>query len=933
MLVPGVILDNRYRIIRTLSNKGGTAVVYEAKHLRLGRTVAVKETKYRQFDPDVRDLVLKAFQREAALLANLEHSVLPRVYDSFAKDDGHFLIMDFIPGPDLDEMLRERLATQGTAFPASEVVRWASRLLNALEYMHSHNEPVIHRDIKPANLKLTGRNEIILLDFGLAKGAVVGMQSITTIHGYTKQYAPLEQINGETTDCRSDLFSLGATLYHLLTGQLPPDAIKRVTNRNEGKPDPLKSILSLNPAVPPNVAAVIHRAMALYPQERPVTAQEIAIQLSDGKAVPGPRPDSADQEDLITLPKKRSSSSALSKMEELVPGPLAIENYQCPWIEMLELPAFRTGISETELQEFAQHVVRNLADLGVAGQVKSISSGPVVTTFEFKSAPGVKYSQVTGLAEELCLRLNTGAIRIDRIPTRSAIGIEIPNGKREIVRLREVIEQEEFRESESKLMLALGQTVDGKNFTIDLAKMPHLLIAGAAGAGKASALHSILLSLLFQASPSEINLILIDLKKRGFEAYAGLPHLVMPLVTEFEAGQLALNWVFSELEKRYQLMTSVGVRNIEQYNAEAVHQLKDHGAMPSGSLQPLPRLVIIINELEERMASAALEAKERVARLARNSRAAGIHLILSSTWPPAEGLADLIRATIPARICLRVSSKADSHTVIESTGAEGLLGRGDMLFWEPDALRPIRIQGAYVNETEIKRVCDFIRSQTKESVAQVANSSPATEARDEKYERAVRLVIEKQVASALLLQRELRISYGHALFILDKMGREGVISPGNDGKPPQVLINPDLHNHSNQIEEWKEGESTTRGRRLKVVLSSKSEKEPQKSQDKPMEGLRTANRYRMGEGSLERRDSFPPAVQRQNSQPLRPQASTAAPQVWRGRRTHLLPAGQQWSLLPGTVRGETALWKIGCSMAVMMMIVFVILLTLLLSKC
>ena len=242
MPTDGAVLQNRYRILRTLSDKGGMGVVYQAEDQRLGSTVVVKETRYLQMKPEVRDLVLKAFFREARLLANLQHPALPRVTDYFVEGDGHFLVMEFIRGKDLEELLAER----GAAFPVDDVLRWADRLLEALEYLHNHDEPIVHRDITPANLKLTPRGEIMLLDFGLAKGAAIGIQAASSVFGYTKQYAPLEQIKGKGTDARSDLFSLAATLYHFLTGVVPPDAVERVSEVAIGNPDPLKQVADLN---------------------------------------------------------------------------------------------------------------------------------------------------------------------------------------------------------------------------------------------------------------------------------------------------------------------------------------------------------------------------------------------------------------------------------------------------------------------------------------------------------------------------------------------------------------------------------------------------------------------------------------------------------------------------------------------------------------
>lgn len=265
------VLQNRYRVLRKLSDKGGMGIVYQAEDQRLGSTVIVKETRYLQMKPEVRDLVLKAFFCEARLLANLQHPVLPRVSDYFAEGDGHFMVMEFIRGKDLEEMLMER----GAALPIEDVLRWADRLLEVLEYLHSHDEPIIHRDIKPANLKLTPRDEIMLLDFGLAKGAAAGLQPASSVFGYTKQYAPLEQIKGKGTDARSDLFSLAATLYHLLTGVAPPDAVERVTEVATGNPDPLKPAKVMNRSVPENLSAIISMALALKPDDRPATAAVI----------------------------------------------------------------------------------------------------------------------------------------------------------------------------------------------------------------------------------------------------------------------------------------------------------------------------------------------------------------------------------------------------------------------------------------------------------------------------------------------------------------------------------------------------------------------------------------------------------------------------------------------------------------------------------
>jgi len=268
MPVDGAVLQDRYQILSKLSDKGGMGVVYLAEDRRLGSEVVVKEIMYLQLKPEVRDIALKTFFREARLLANLRHAALPRVTDYFSEGDGHFLVMEFIPGKDLEELL----ASRGEAFPVEDVLQWADRLLEAMEYLHGHDEPIVHRDIKPSNLKLTPRGEVMLLDFGLAKGAVVGAQAASSVFGYTKQYAPLEQIKGTGTDARSNLFSLAATLYHLLTGHAPPDAIERISEVAMGNLDPLKPVAEVNRSVPAIISTLISSALALKPDDRPATA-------------------------------------------------------------------------------------------------------------------------------------------------------------------------------------------------------------------------------------------------------------------------------------------------------------------------------------------------------------------------------------------------------------------------------------------------------------------------------------------------------------------------------------------------------------------------------------------------------------------------------------------------------------------------------------
>ncbi|MDX2041314.1 MAG: DNA translocase FtsK [Acidobacteriota bacterium] len=504
----------------------------------------------------------------------------------------------------------------------------------------------------------------------------------------------------------------------------------------------------------------------------------------------------------------KSSVKPTSKLGEAVTKiARMMADYKLPTTDMLTAPAARPEMAETDLLERARQLAEKCQEFNVSGQVKQISPGPVVTTFEFKPDPGVKYSRITSLVDDLCLGLKAESIRIDRIPGKSTVGIEVPNDKREVIRLREVIESKKFRDSESKLSLALGKTIDGANYSADLAKMPHLLIAGATGAGKSVALNSILLSLLYKATPDEVKLILVDPKRLELGLYADLPHLLTPIVTDPKRAGYALKWAVTEMENRYKHLAQFSVRNIEQYNQE-VSNMKPKGdeeEMP----QPLPFIVIIIDELADLMMVAAREVEESITRLAQMARAVGIHLVLATQRPSVDVITGLIKANFPSRISFRVSSKVDSRTIIDTNGAEGLLGQGDMLFLGPGTSRLVRVHGAYVDEKECKRICDFIRSQANpaynESVVlsekEAGGGDGGDFPKDEKYDDAVRIVVKSQKASTSLLQRHLRIGYGRAASIIDAMEREGVVGPEDGTKPRQVLVKSDFVERLDQMRE------------------------------------------------------------------------------------------------------------------------------------
>src|SRR5215470_7927781 len=397
-------------------------------------------------------------------------------------------------------------------------------------------------------------------------------------------------------------------------------------------------------------------------------------------------------------PVEKVEKGGKSKIGRLVKNiSRALSHYKLPSTEMLTPPAPRSEMAEAELMERARQLAEKCAEFNVSGQVKQISPGPVVTTFEFKPDPGVKYSRITSLVDDLCLALKAESVRIDRIPGKSTVGIEVPNSHREMIRLREVLESKRFHESKSKLTLALGKTIDGANYVADLAKMPHLLIAGATGAGKSVALNTVLASLLYKASPEEVKLILIDPKRLELGLYGDIPHLLAPIVTDPKRASYALKWAVAEMESRYKRLASFGVRNIDQYNAEVKENSSSRrgsGSNKEEEAGPLPYIVVIIDELADLMMVSARDVEESITRLAQMARAVGIHLVLATQRPSVDVITGLIKANFPSRISFRVSSKVDSRTIIDSNGAEQLLGQGDMLFLPPGTSRLVRVHGA-----------------------------------------------------------------------------------------------------------------------------------------------------------------------------------------------------------------------------------------------
>ena len=472
--------------------------------------------------------------------------------------------------------------------------------------------------------------------------------------------------------------------------------------------------------------------------------------------------------------------------------------FTLPPLSLLDAPRASHKFDERELMNNARLLEDKCREFSVAGSVEQIHPGPVVTTFEFKPDAGVKYGRVTGLSDDLCLAMQAEAVLIERLPGKSTVGIQIPNRVREQISLRQMLESKPYRQSDSRLTLALGRSIHGEPVVSNLATMPHLLIAGATGTGKSVAMNAMLTSILYRATPDEVRLILIDPKRLELGMYGDIPHLLTPVVVEPKLAANALRWAVHEMEERYKLLAAQGVRNLEQYNRD-VRRLRQErpGDGKAGASddtpRPLPAIVLAIDELADLMMIARNEVEESIARLAQMARAVGIHLILATQRPSVDVITGLIKANLPARIAFRVSSKVDSRTILDGNGAEQLLGRGDMLYLPPASSRVTRVHGPYVSEQETARVCGFLRKQGRPVYdgAITAEDKPAEAAtfdKDDLYDDAARLVVAAGQASISYLQRRLRIGFSRAARLVDMMEADGLVSVGSGGKAREVLV-------------------------------------------------------------------------------------------------------------------------------------------------
>jgi S-DNA-T family DNA segregation ATPase FtsK/SpoIIIE len=493
----------------------------------------------------------------------------------------------------------------------------------------------------------------------------------------------------------------------------------------------------------------------------------------------------------------------LSEPEKL-PAERRKGTYTLPPLALLDAPRGERKIDERELMDGARLLEEKCREFSVEGSVVQIHPGPVVTTYEFKPDAGVKYSKITGLADDLCLAMQAESVLIDRIPGKSTVGIQIPNPNRELISMRELLEADVYKRSVSKLTLALGKTIHGEPFVSDLATMPHLLIAGSTGTGKSVSVNAMLSSILFRATPDDVRLIMIDPKRLELGMYEEIPHLLTPVVVDPKLAANALRWAVREMEERYKTLAAVGVRNIEQYNRN-LKLAQEEKAGPvldsnGNEVRPLPCIVVLIDELADLMMVASNEVEESICRLAQMARAVGIHLILATQRPSVDVITGLIKANLPARISFRVSSKIDSRTILDGNGAEQLLGKGDMLYLPPASSRFVRLHGPYISEQESARLASFLRKQGKPSYDTSITEDDKKAGgdldfeKDDLYDEAARIVVSSGQASVSYLQRRLRIGFSRAARLVDMMEAEGLVSGMSGaagGKSREVLVKPD----------------------------------------------------------------------------------------------------------------------------------------------
>ena len=512
--------------------------------------------------------------------------------------------------------------------------------------------------------------------------------------------------------------------------------------------------------------------------------------------------------DETPVPRKRSKMASADVASEVADVAASVaasatkpkKAYQYPPISLLKRGSKQSGESDARLRETAMKLQQTLQNFGVSVTVTNVSCGPSVTRYELQPEMGVKVSKIVGLADDIKLNLAAADIRIEApIPGKAAVGIEVPNKENSAVMLRDLLESKEFKNSASKISFAAGKDIGGKVVVADIAKMPHLLIAGATGSGKSVCINTLIMSILYKATPEEVKLIMIDPKVVELSVYNGIPHLMIPVVTDPKKAAGALNWGVAEMTRRYQAFAEYNVRDMKGYNEKVASMPPVEGK----ALERMPQIVIIVDELADLMMVAPGEVEEAICRLAQLARAAGIHLVLATQRPSVNVITGLIKANMPSRIAFSVSSGVDSRTIIDMNGAEKLLGKGDMLFYPSGYQKPARVQGSFVTDKEVQSVVEYLKNHNgdvtyDEEIVNHVNTSSAAgmsgglgaegDDRDVHFVDAGRLIIDKDKASIGMLQRTFKIGFNRAARIMDQLFEAGVVGPEEGTKPRKVLM-------------------------------------------------------------------------------------------------------------------------------------------------
>ncbi len=556
--------------------------------------------------------------------------------------------------------------------------------------------------------------------------------------------------------------------------------------------------------------AIKRAMMALY---RKYENRKLKKQREEQFKVTAQRKQDKRKEPVIKAPPKPVQKSERVVKEKQASLFVADSNGSLPPLALLDAASpSQHMMSEEALKAISQQVEMKLQDFGIEVQVEAVHPGPVITRFELQPAAGTKVSQITNLAKDLARSLSAISVRIvEVIPGKTTIGLEIPNEHRETVRLSEIISSRAFADAKSPLTLALGKDISGNAVVADLAKMPHLLVAGTTGAGKSVALNAMVLSLLYNATPADVRMIMIDPKMLELSIYDGIPHLLAPVVTDMKEAANALRWCVAEMDMRYRLMAALKVRNISGFNKKvrdaikAKQPIKDpfHPAdseLPAADLQPLPFIVVVVDELADMMMVVGKKVEELIARLAQKARASGIHLVLATQRPSVDVLTGLIKSNIPTRIAFQVSSRVDSRTILDQMGAEQLLGHGDMLFLPPGTAIPTRVHGAFVDDHEVNNVVEELKKTGKPQYIEEVTTGPKNEGGagsyndddegDELYDEAVRIVTETRKASISSVQRRLKIGYNRAARMIEAMELAGIVGPAESNGSREVLAPP-----------------------------------------------------------------------------------------------------------------------------------------------